>query len=268
MGFEELLKGDKFLIGMCHLPSVEKGIGSWHYSAQRNIDALASAGFKAVILENDGDKELVDNPRYNPNPERLQDVEKHMLDTGSMIRKKYPNLAIGYQVLWNYWGSIRIAHETGGDFIRSQLYWENRATPSGLVLEKTCPRICHFKAQKCPDIAVLADIDSKGTRSVGDYSRELSIAALVTSSYAPQALIFTGNSKNGSKPNRDSFTDFHNEVRKHSSLPVGGGQGLNFGNLEMFTDTPASFWIVGTSLKDGDYISSHKAMELVSLLGK
>jgi predicted TIM-barrel enzyme len=185
-----------------------------------------------------------------------------------MVRKKFPGISLGYQILWNYWGSIKVAHETGGDFIRSQLYWESRATPSGLVLEKTCIGICSFKKENGCDIAVLADIDSKGTRQLGNYSRELSIASLAHSNYTPQALVFTGNGKNGDAPTKESMNGFHDEVRRHSSLPVGGGRGLDLANLQMFTESPAAFWIVGSSIKQDGYISQRKAADLAILVGK
>jgi predicted TIM-barrel enzyme len=267
MGFSELLKG-KLLIGMSHQPPVSEGIGKWNYTAEKNIDALVSAGFKAVILENDGDKDLVANPRYTPEPERLKEVEKYMIDTGSMVRKKFPGISLGYQILWNYWGSIKVAHETGGDFIRSQLYWESRATPSGLILEQNCFSICRFKKENNCDIAVLADIDSKGTRKLGNYSRELAIASLATSNYAPQGLVFTGNGINGDAPTKSSFIAFNEEVRRHSALPVGGGRGLDFTNYHMFVESPATFWIVGSSIKQDGYISQRKAADLAILVGK
>jgi predicted TIM-barrel enzyme len=264
LAFEKFLNG-KSLIGMCHLPPVSEGIGAWDYAAKRNIEALASGGIRAVILENDGDKDIITNPGYADN-ERLSKVRSYMTEVGGRIRKAYPQLFIGYQILWNYPGTIRIAYETEGHFIRSQMYWEHRKTPSEKFLYPACQMIQAFKSEHNSNIAVLADIDSKGTLPFGDYSREKSIEELMNSQYKPQALIFTGNSVTGAIPNLESFMDFHNDVRKHSDVPVGGGRSLSLDNIRMFTDTPAGFWIVGGSLKDSDgYIGARKTMELTYL---
>lgn len=264
MAFAQLLASGKFLIGMSHMPPVSDGIGSWLYAAERNAAALAEGGITAIILENDGDKGIVANPRYKTDEARLALVRLFMAASGHRLRVIYGDkLSIGVQILWNDWRSIEVAQEFGADFIRSQLYWEQRFTPSGLQLEPVYFNMSWFRKEHSLNIPVLADIDSKGTQPVYGYSRKRSIDSLLKSPYAPEALIVTG-SATGKAPCTESVMSFYNEVQRSSAgFPVGGGSGLTSENAGLLTDTPARFWIVGSSIKTRGYVDQRKVSELV-----
>lgn len=267
MKFSELLRQGKFLIGMSHMPPVSEGLGSWLYCTERNAEALAEGGITAVILENDGDKDIVANPRYRTDEARLAVVRRYMTTSGLKLRAAYGDrLFIGVQILWNDWRSIEVAGDSGADFVRSQLYWEQRFTPSGLRLEPVYFNMSWFRKEYQKNISILADINPKGTQPVHDYAREQSIDSLLRSPYAPDALIVTG-SATGKAPDMESVLTFYQEVQRSSAgFPVGGGSGLSEQNTELFTHTPVRFWIVGSSLKTGGYVDPKKASELTASL--
>ncbi len=269
MKFSELLHQGKFLIGMSHMPPVYEGLESWLYAAERNAEALAEGGITTVIIENDGDKDIVANPRYRTDDARLGLVRRYMVASGQKLRATYGDeLFIGVQILWNDWQSIAVAKEIGADFVRSQLYWEQRFTHSGLQLEPVYFSMSSFRKKHSPDISVLADINSKGTRPVGDYSLGESIGSLLKSPYAPDALVVTG-SATGNAPDVKSVREFCSEVERHAQgFPVGGGSGLTSENTDLLTGTDARFWIVGSSLKTGGYADPLKAREIVAMAGK
>lgn len=267
MKFSELLGQGKFLIGMSHMPPVSEGIGSWFYAAERNAEALAEGGITSIILENDGDKDIVANPKFISDVKRLALVHRYITEACQMLRRKYGDKhTIGVQILWNDWSSIMVAKEAGADFIRSQLYWESRIAPDSTVLEPVYAPVTAFKQLHSLDIAVLADINSKGTKPAGNYSREGSIADLLGSVYKPDALVVTG-SATGKAPGVKSVSEFCNEVGRNApGFPVGGGSGLTSENIGLLTNTRARFWIVGSWLKTNGYVDSRKASELTANL--
>lgn len=263
MKFSELLSQGKFLIGMSHMPPVSEGVGSWFYAAERNAAALAEGGITSVILENDGDKDIVANPRYKTDERRLSTVRRFMADSGHKLRAIYGDkLFIGVQILWNDWESMAVAGDFGADFVRSQLYWERRFTPSGLQLEPVSFNMSRFRKEHSLNISILADIDSKGTQPVPGYSRARSIDSLLKSQYAPDALVVTG-SATGKAPDSESVMAFYDEVQQsRAGFRVGGGSGLSAQNAGLFTLTPLHFWIVGSSLKTNGYVDLAKVKEL------
>ncbi len=268
MSLETPLKSvDKFLIGMNHMPPVSEGLKAWIYSAERNAASLAENGITSMIIENDGDKDIVANPRFVNDAGRLASVVDYMVKAGQKLRNDYgQSIFIGIQILWNYGNSMKVAKEIEADFIRSQIYCEERVSPTGLVLEPTCFRIHYFKQENPSDISVLADIDSKGTRPVGDYSRAQSISNLFRTKYVPTALVVTG-AATGEAPTVESVNDFCSIVDEQSEgFPFGGGSGLTVRNIELLTCTRAKFWIVGSSIKSEGFIDPIKVRDLTTAL--
>ena len=158
--FRKLFQDTKPVIGMVHLlplpgaPGYRGSMEEIYEAAHNDLKNLIEGGADAVIVENFGDipyakeNELITNTAF--------------ASVASRLRREC-TLPMGINVQFdNVEAEWAIAYSCDYDFIRSEVFAENRMGPNG-VFTASGPQIMRLKARYPKDIALLADVNVKHT---------------------------------------------------------------------------------------------------------
>jgi membrane complex biogenesis BtpA family protein len=152
---------DKPVMGMVHLPPLP---GAPNYGgsmtdvinhALRDADTLVSNGVHALIVEN-----LGDYPYYpiTTEPETVAAMCRAALE----LRKKYPSLALGINVLRNSWkAALAVALLVDAQFIRLNVLTDSMVTDQGIIQGEAHLAMRYRSAIGAGSIKVFADIYAK-----------------------------------------------------------------------------------------------------------
>jgi uncharacterized protein len=239
------------LIGMIHLPALP-GAPGYGGSRERiraralhDAEALAEAGFDALLLENFGD-----TPFAKDNAGRH--VVAGMTAIAVEIRRQY-QLPLGIQVLRNdAMASLAVAAAADADFVRINVLSGVMVTDQGLI-EGPAHDVQRYRgAIDAGTIAILADVHVKHAMPLAGDSFEAAVRDTVERGGA-DAVVITG-SGTGVAVDADRLK----AAATLTDVPVYAGSGANCESLPWLL-SQAHGVIVGTSIKiDG---KSHEAVD-------
>ena len=185
--FRKLFQDTKPVIGMVHLlplpgaPGYRGSMEEIYEAAHNDLKNLIEGGADAVIVENFGDipyakeNELITNTAF--------------ASVASQLRREC-TLPMGINVQFdNVEAEWAIAYSCDYDFIRSEVFAENRMGPNG-VFTASGPQIMRLKARYPKDIALLADVNVKHTFPVTEQPLDFTIESIIEG--GADCLICTG----------------------------------------------------------------------------
>jgi len=244
----ERLFGGKALIGMVHLPALpgspgfRGSIADIYRRAVADATALADAGFDAVLVENYGD-----HPYRNGAVDRLQlaVLAGVTRDVVRELERRFGERAplVGVNVQFNaFTEELAIAKACGAQFLRAEVFVEYVLTEDGPV-EPSAARLVRLNREWAgPEIVVLADVHSKGTRPV--VNMELEDAARWAERAGADAVIVTGAATGVATP-----LESVRRVRTAVRVPVLVGSGVTEDTVAA-TLGLADGVIVGSAVKE------------------
>ncbi len=258
--FKQVFEDKKPIIGMVHLkplpgsPGYAGNIEEIYQTAHDDLAALVDGGVNAVIVENFGDipyateNELITYTTFTNIATRL---------------RKECNLPMGINVQFNDFNAEwALAYSCGYDFIREEVFGENRMGPNGICISSG-PQIMRLKARYPKDIAILADLHVKHTFPIVDQPLDFTIESIIEG--GADAIICTGITTGKSPTNDDVSTV--KEIAKDT--PVVIGSGVNKDTVKEFLSI-ADGAIIGSSFKkDGNVmnpIDVKRVKELMNIL--
>jgi len=241
--FHKVFGETKPVIGMVHLQALPGAPGycgdleKVYQAALADLKALIEGGANAVIVENFGDVP------YATSNELITNVA--MASIAARLREQY-SLPMGINVQFNnFEAEWAIAYSCGYDFLREEVFAENRMGPNGLCLSSG-PAIMRLKARYPRDIAILADVNVKHTFPLVDQPLDFTIESIKEG--GADALICTGIST-GKSPSVDDVAEMK---RLSEGLPVIVGSGVNANTINDYLAV-ADGAIIGSSFKvDGN----------------
>ena len=216
--FHQIFKDTKPIIGMVHLkplpgaPGYGGDLEAVYEAAHANLVSLLRGGADAVIVENFGDipyapeNELITNTAFASIAARLRSE----CDKPMGINVQFNN----YEAEW------AIAYSCNYDFIREEVFAENRMGPNGMFLASG-PALMRIKERYPKDIAILADVNVKHTFPMVEQPLDFTIESIIEG--GADALICTGITT-GKSP---SVEDVAEMKRLSEGLPVIVGSGVN-----------------------------------------
>ena len=185
--FRKIFKDKKPVIGMVHLkplpgaPGYEGDLEKVYEAALYDLKALIEGGADAVIVENFGDIP------YSNEAELITDTAFASL--AARLRQEC-DLPMGINVQFDrYEAEWAIAYTCGYDFIRSEVFAENRMGPNG-VFNASGPALMRMKARYPRDIAILCDVNVKHTFPAVEQPLDFTVESIIEG--GADALICTG----------------------------------------------------------------------------
>lgn len=258
--FNKVFQDKKPIIGMVHLkalpgsPAYTGNIDEIYEAAHNDLLALIEGGANAVIVENFGDipyattNELITYTTFASIATRL---------------RKACKLPMGINVQFNdFEAEWALAYSCGYDFIREEVFAENRMGPNGICVSSG-PQIMRLKARYPKDIAILADLHVKHTFPIVDQPLDFTIESIIEG--GADAIICTGITT-GKSP---SIKDVQKVKDIAKDVPVVVGSGVNSKTVKEFMKV-ADGAIIGSSFKiDGNVmnpIDCERVKELINAL--
>jgi hypothetical protein len=155
------------LVGVVHLPPLPGSprarltAPECAASAARDAEALAKAGYDAVIVENFGDAPFF--------ADRVPPITVAAMTACALsVRSAAPSLALGMNVLRNDAESaLSIAVAAGAAFIRVNVHSGARVTDQGVVQSRAAETLRLRRALGAESIAIWADVDVKHSSPLG-----------------------------------------------------------------------------------------------------
>jgi len=216
--FRKIFGDTKPVIGMVHLKPLPGAPGycgdleKVYDAALKDLNALKAGGADAVIVENFGDipyatdQELITTTAFASIAARL---------------RKECDLPMGINVQFNnYEAEWAIAYSCGYDFIREEVFAENRMGPNGVCISSG-PALMRIKSRYPKDIAILADVNVKHTFAIVEQPLDFTIESIIEG--GADALICTGI-MTGKSP---SVEDVAEMKKIAGDIPVVVGSGVN-----------------------------------------
>ena len=216
--YRKLFPDKKPVIGMVHLKALPGAPGyggdmdEIYRAAHEDLLALMHGGADAIIVENFGDIP------YATSQELMTTVA--FAQVASRLRQEC-NLPMGINVQFNnYEAEWAIAYSCGYDFIREEVFAENRMGPNGVCISSG-PEIMRLKARYPKDIALIADVNVKHTFPIVEQPLDFTIEAIIEG--GADALICTGL-VTGKSPDVEEVKQMK---QLSEGLPVIVGSGVN-----------------------------------------
>lgn len=244
--FNKVFKDKKPIIGMVHLkalpgaPGYEGEIEKIYDAALKDLKALVNGGADAVIVENFGDIP------YSAEAEQITDIA--FASVASRLRQEC-GLPMGINVQFDRCeAEWAIAYACGYDFIRSEVFAENRMGPNG-VFNASGPVLMRMKARYPKDIAILADVNVKHTFPIVEQPLDFTIESIIEG--GADALICTGI-MTGRSPGLEDVAEMK---RIAGDFPVIVGSGVNDRTVKGYLKAADGAIIGSYFKKDGDVMN-------------
>ena len=257
--FKQIFKDTKPIIGMVHLrplpgaPGYCGDLEKVYEEALADLKALERGGANAVIVENFGDIPYA--------------TEQEMITTTAMTAiaarlRQECNLPMGINVQFNnYEAEWAIAYSCNYDFIRSEVFAENRMGPNGVCIASG-PAIMRLKARYPKDIAFLADVNVKHTFAIAEQPLDFTVESIIEG--GADALICTGI-MTGKSPSVDDVKEMKDIA---GDVPVIVGSGVNEKTVRDYL-TVSDGAIIGSFFKvDGNVMNVIDEGRVRSLMSK
>lgn len=253
--FRRLFQERKPLIGMIHLPPLpdyadSPGIDSIVSSALEDLSTLAKAGFDGVLLENEFDRPH----RVKATPatvEAMTTVTRAAVACGS-------GLAVGCEILLHDpQASMRVARDSGADFIRSDYFVDRMSRPEYGEFEIDPAALIDYRRSiDAEHVAIFADIQVKYAAMLEQ--RSLTESASLASLHGADAVVVTGDAS-GDAPVPETVA----EAAAGSTVPVLIGSGVDKDNAAALLAAGEGA-IVGTTLMRRRRVDRRAAEELIA----
>ena len=235
----------KPVIGMLHLgalpgsPKFGGDVVAVREAVLRDADALAAAGVHGLMMENFGDVPF--------HPGRVPViVAAHMTAVAADVRRRFPQLPLGINVLRNDGRTaLAVAHAAGADFVRVNVLCGGRLADQG-ILQGIAHDLLRDRAElRAESIRIFADVDVKHSAPLAARPLDDEVDDTIDRGLA-DALVVSGAGTG--KP-----TDL-GKVRAVKAAaggtPVFLGSGVTADTIEQFLPVADGF-IVGTWFKAG-----------------
>lgn len=254
--FNKIFDNNKPVIGMVHLaalpgsPAYSGSMTDIYNTALSDLDALIAGGINAVIIENFGDIPYATN----------NDPITYLAMTSITMRlREKCSLPMGVNVQFNnYKAEWDIAYACGADFIRAEVFAENRMGPNGVCIASG-PELMRLKAKYPADIALLADLQVKHTFPLVEQPVDFTVESIMEG--GADAVICTGL-VTGKSPSLNEVR----QVKKYAGdFPVLVGSGVNAATVTDYLDASDGV-IVGSSIKTGGKVTNPVDEQLVRAL--
>ncbi len=258
--FNKVFKGQKPIIGMVHLkplpgaPGYCGDLDKVYDAALADLKALINGGANAVIVENFGDIPYA--------------TEQELITTTAMASiaarlRRECDLPMGINVQFNnFEAEWAIAYSCGYDFIRSEVFAENRMGPNGVCIASG-PAIMRLKARYPKDIAFLADVNVKHTFAITEQPLDFTIESILEG--GADALICTGI-MTGKSPSVEDVKEMKRIAGEEVPVIVGSGVNEKTVNDYLAVSDGA---IIGSSFKvDGNVMNAIDENRVRSLMSK
>lgn len=212
------------IMGMVHLQPLP-GSPNYDGSMEKVLDhaihdaaALVENGVSALIIEN-----LGDNPYYpiTTEPETIASMTRAALE----IKKKYPDIPIGINVLRNSWKSaLAIAKATDAEFIRLNVLTDTMATDQGIIQGEAHLVMRYRNNIGANNVKVFADIYAKHGGPLVRRDLQTVTREMVSRGMA-DAIIVSG--EESSQPVNIEDIQLIKEAAGDTPVFLGSGIGLN-----------------------------------------
>jgi membrane complex biogenesis BtpA family protein len=256
----------KPLIGMLHLPPLP---GAPRFAGDgkaivarvlRDAESLASGGVHGLMLENYGDL-----PFY---PDRVPAcVVAHMTALAVEVRRRYPQLPLGINVLRNDGrGALAVAHASGAGFVRVNVLCGARVADQGILHGIAHELLRERDVLGAGNIRILADVDVKHSAPLAPRPLEDEVADTLHRGLADGLIV------SGSGTGRATDPDHVAAARAAAGgrAPVFVGSGVTARSLPDYLPHADGF-IVGSAFKAGNDpgqpVDVARVREVVGALG-
>lgn len=249
------------LLGMAHLPPLpgapefDGDRAAIREAARADAEALLSAGFDGVLVENYGDA-----PYYPA------DVPKHTVaEMTAVVESLAVDAPVGVNVLRNdAAAALSVAAATGGAFVRVNVHAGVRETDQGWI-EGRAHETMRLRERLDADVAVLADVAVK--HSAGPTDRDLAtLAAETLDRGLADGLIVSGPATGESTAPEQLRRVVDARDDTDPDAPVFVGSGVTPDNAADLLEV-ADGAVVGTAVKQGgettNRVDSERAERLV-----
>ena len=219
---------------------VEAGIAR----AVRDAEALASAGFDAVMLENFHDFPPVRGEAMGP------DVPAYLTALGIAVRAEVgTEMPLGIQVLFAaHRIAVAVAATVGMQFVRVEAWTHAHVSDKGFVDASAGDTLRYAKSIGAEGIAYWADVKKKHASHAITADLDLGDIVAALPDHGAQAVIITGPAT-GNAPDPAHLRI----ARRSGKLPIVVGSGLSVQNAAELVPLADGF-IVGSSIKvDADW---------------
>jgi membrane complex biogenesis BtpA family protein len=252
-GYRRLFPRPKPLIGMIPLPPLpgcpdHPGMDAVIGAALADLAALESAGFDAVLIENDND-------------------QPHAIGVSAEIREAFAVVAgrvvdrarmpVGMEILYDMEATVAVARQVGAAFARLDVFVDAVETRWGVVPASAAAITAHRRDPDARDPLLLTDLHVKHARLLA--ARSLRESAIESVARGSAGLIVTGD-WTGRPP---SLADLRTAKEAAGDTPVVIGSGLTVANAPALLRV-ADAAIVGTSLKTGGRMDREQAAALAA----
>jgi len=235
----------KPLVGMLHLPALPgapRFVGEMKSIVAhvlRDADALASGGAHGLMLENYGDL-----PFY---PDRVPaHVVAHMTALASEVRRRFPQLPLGVNVLRNDGrGALAVAHASGASFIRVNVLCGARVADQG-ILHGMAHELLRERALLGAQnqVRILADVDVKHSAPLAPRPLEDEVADTLHRGLADGLIVSGSGTGRATDPGHVAAA----RAAAGGKAPVFVGSGVTARSLPEYLDHADGF-IVGSAFK-------------------
>jgi membrane complex biogenesis BtpA family protein len=256
--FRDLFPAPKPIIGVIHLPALpgypqSKGIDHAVEKALADLAALEAGGADGVLVENEYDRPHT----VLSAPETTAAMTRVTREVVAAARR----CVIGIEILLNDpAASLAVARAAGARFIRTDYFVDPMERPEhGGAMHIDPEGVMAYRSRIGADeVLVLADIQVKYARML--VARGLDESARLAREHRADAAIVSGNAT--AEP--PTAADLTLAKRGAGAMPILIGSGLDAGNaIDLLSIADGA--IVGSSLKQGDYIAAEKVKALVAV---
>ncbi len=238
------MKMEKYAIGALHFSPIQGYEGYESYDsilekAKTDLKAFEEGGISVVILENN----------YNIPHKTTKETDCAVQMMTSLVKDLMHDskLSFGISVLFNdYKSALKIAHETGGQFVRVPAFVDDINTNYGKIIADSYDVIQTRKKLSAENVRIYADIQVKHATMMCNKPLEQSVLQAINA--GADGLIVTGR-VTGDPPKLNDLK----RANAITSVPVLIGSGADTQNIECLLQYSNGV-IVSTSLKEGGVV--------------
>lgn len=258
----------KPIFGMVHIRPTP---GSPKYQI---TDSIASVKSEAIdearmLMECNVDGLIIENMHDRPysRPEERNPIVISLLAIiGSEIRKLYPQVPIGIQILTGEnKGALSVAAAADLDFIRCEGFVFGHLADEGWIESCASSLLRYRKQIQSENIWIMADVKKK--HSSHSITADISLLDTIKSAefFLADSVVVTGNFT-GKAPDLKELRQL--KMASEINIPITLGSGINSDNIEMYFNL-ADFFIIGSHFKkEGNWINALEEGRILDFMSK